>query len=176
VVVCLCARARQRGEREVRESVFFFLLPPQGEREGAPESQGLERGRQAGGRWLLPLLSISARQFVLSHLLSSSPSPHCSPFLPLLCFSSNSSEKEQKKRFLVYRFLVWLRIRASRFRLVLPFLLPVWNPIPPPANSFGFDLFLQVAAVAGAVLDSRRDGFAVHSGLRGAALNPPGVP
>ena len=132
-----------RGER-----AYFFLLPPEEERERELRSRrgSSEAGKQAGGGSFPPPFDISS-SIRLSHLLSSSYHPHTAA----LFFLSAASPliHLEKKRFLVYRFLVWLRIRAACFRLVLPFSLPAWNPILPPANSFGFDLFLQVAAVAG---------------------------
>ena len=151
-----------RGER-----AYFFLLPPEGERERELRSRrgSSKAGKQAGGGSFPPPFDISS-SIRLSHLLSSSYHPHTAA----LFFLSAASplihlEKKEKKRFLVYRFLVRLRIRAVCFRLVLRFWLPVWNPIPPPADSFWFRSVLAGGGCCWAVLDSGRDGFAARSGL-----------
>lgn len=116
----------------MRERISSSSPLKEREREGAPESQGLERGRgrQAGGgsspsfRYQLVNSSITLAIIIVS-------SPHRCPFLSLRCFSSNSSRKKEKKRFLVYRFLVaavagWFLIQAETD------LLPVRVSLNPP--------------------------------------------
>jgi len=114
-----------RGER-----AYFFLLPPEGERERELRSRrgSSEAGKQAGGGSFPPPFDISS-SIRLSHLLSSSYHPHTAA----LFFLSAASPliHLEKKRFLVYRFLV--AAVAGRFLIQAETdLLPVRVSLNPP--------------------------------------------
>jgi hypothetical protein len=101
-------RARERGERErVRreerergERAYSSSSSPleEREREGSSAVSGA-RATQAGGRWLLlHLLSISARQFVLSPCYTTTHHHHTTPlFLSYYSSPIHLGKKNKKK-------------------------------------------------------------------------------
>jgi hypothetical protein len=163
VVVCARARAREerervrreeRGEREARERILLPPSPSRREREGSSAVSGA-RATQAGGRWLLlHLLSISARQFVLSPCYTTTHHHHTTPLFLSYCSSPIHLGKKNKKKVLGVSVSGMVHKSA---RLVLdsvrvpPSLFARLESNSPPAaliRSISICSLLQVVAVA----------------------------
>ena len=142
------------------------------ERELRSRRGSSEAGKQAGGGSFPPPFDISS-SIRLSHLLSSSYHPHTAALF-FLSAASPLIHLEKKKKKGSWCIGFWYGYESARFVFdwFFAFGCPSGIQFLRPLIRFGFDLFLQVAAVAGRFLiQAETDLLPVR-----VSLNPPGAP